>query len=686
MVLNLRLLHRTQSFLLFTFLWLGFFSPLSPLIGVVLFATLEGLYQVYGKEKPDQALPSNFKGLVLLLFIPFLKFFLVGFGGLLPYPVDVALGEFYSYLLVGVPFFLALKSLMILALEKPRFHIPLVFFYLFIMTLLAGRRGWSLFFPLGNPFLGYGGLFLFGVTEILLLLSGGRQENRLSPRVILFSSLAFPLLVLLFMGRLYTANSAKEGGGLLESSLFNFDFSDYLSLESSVSLKDELVLLVEGEALKGDFLIRRYILSDYSPSLGFYRKEDRDWEAPGYWVEPLMVGKGNQRRRLPPYRESRELRQTYYIVNYDPRALLGINAPEGYSPRPNWSNSSFRTIYDVYSRRTTALGWNLYQARLLEGKNPEERGFLEYYTAYGEQEDIQTLALELTRDSRTAYERAWTLEQYFLNDFYYSLNPGTAPDGDQLRYFLYESQKGYCSYFAFAMALMVRSLDIPARVAVGFYALEKDRVLNYYPVNAGYAHAWVEVYFPEYGWIEFDPTSRNLAPDEVFEPFSSPPNELSPYLEELLNNQSLLEELPPPPPVEEGAPKEASEETLLKLLLWLLGLFLVFRSLVGLFLLLGPPKKRRMAAYFHLHLACLELHRGKRPKGQAIREYLEERGSPEALAFLEAYEALRFYRLSPEGLASLAREGRALRRSLLKGRPWRGLLWWGPLLLRRRFL
>src|SRR5208337_4762301 len=131
---------------------------------------------------------------------------------------------------------------------------------------------------------------------------------------------------------------------------------------------------------------------------------------------------------------------------------------------------------------------------------------LQLYTHTGSDEKIQDLAVQVTKDATGYYAKAAAI----------------AEDGNQLRHFLFVSKKGYCSYFAFAMALMCRGLGIPARVAVGFYVDPQSEVLNFYEVRAFQAHAWVEVYFGFLGWVEFDPTSDILAPNEEFAPFPGP--------------------------------------------------------------------------------------------------------------------------------------------------------------------
>jgi hypothetical protein len=78
-------------------------------------------------------------------------------------------------------------------------------------------------------------------------------------------------------------------------------------------------------------------------------------------------------------------------------------------------------------------------------------------------------------------------------------------------YFLFERKKGHCEYFATSMAIMLRTLNIPARVVNGFRGGEYNDVTGNYIVRESNAHSWVEVYFPEFGWVTFDPTPPSPA-------------------------------------------------------------------------------------------------------------------------------------------------------------------------------
>ena len=288
----------------------------------------------------------------------------------------------------------------------------------------------------------------------------------------------------------------KEGGGLLESSLFRFDFSDFLSLESSISMKDDLVFLMNKEGPSDDFMVRRFVLTDYSTEKGFFRVPGSILEAPGHLKNESMVGEQSVSWEVPDFQLTEKVLQEYFLVNFDSSAFLGMNSPVSLTPYQSWDASSFSRIYKVESQVSQAWGWDLLEAEPPAASTEVEREFLEYYTNFEEQEDIRELALSIVEGNQEYYEKVKSIEDYLQQNFFYSLHPGESAEGDQLRFFLFESRKGYCSYFAFSMALLCRSAGIPARVALGFWVDGSSGVLNYYPVKANQAHAWVEVFFP----------------------------------------------------------------------------------------------------------------------------------------------------------------------------------------------
>jgi transglutaminase-like putative cysteine protease len=119
---------------------------------------------------------------------------------------------------------------------------------------------------------------------------------------------------------------------------------------------------------------------------------------------------------------------------------------------------------------------------------------------------IPQLARFLTESQLTPYWRAAALEHYLRTEYGYTLDLPAQRPADPLADFLFVRKKGHCEYFASALAVMLRSLGIPARLVTGFQGGEYNPVSDSYTVRADQAHAWVEAYFSGFGWITFDPT------------------------------------------------------------------------------------------------------------------------------------------------------------------------------------
>ena len=110
-----------------------------------------------------------------------------------------------------------------------------------------------------------------------------------------------------------------------------------------------------------------------------------------------------------------------------------------------------------------------------------------------------------------AYDKAKALETYLRNIKYNELIEAPPAGQDGVDYFLFDAREGSCDYDASAMAGMARAIGIPARVAAGYSQGEYNPDTGAYRVREKNAHAWVEVYFPRYGWVEFEPTAAEPA-------------------------------------------------------------------------------------------------------------------------------------------------------------------------------
>jgi hypothetical protein len=165
-----------------------------------------------------------------------------------------------------------------------------------------------------------------------------------------------------------------------------------------------------------------------------------------------------------------------------------------------------------------------------------DKKFMDYYTFMPKNEEynrISELAKQITKDAKTPVDKMIAIRNYFTGKdefgqplFRYSDNPGIPglPSASKLNYFLFENRKGYCAYFAGATLFLLRSLGIPSRIAAGFLTVERSsKNPGWYWFYADQAHAWVQLYFEGYGWIDFDTTVPDQNTQQSPQPDGTPP-------------------------------------------------------------------------------------------------------------------------------------------------------------------
>ena len=119
---------------------------------------------------------------------------------------------------------------------------------------------------------------------------------------------------------------------------------------------------------------------------------------------------------------------------------------------------------------------------------------------------IPKLAADVTASSKNEYDKASAIRNYLIAHYSYTLDLSGSHGADPLANFLFVRRAGHCEYFASAMTVMLRSIGIPARYVTGFLPGEYNDLGGDYIIRQSDAHSWVEVYFPTYGWVTFDPT------------------------------------------------------------------------------------------------------------------------------------------------------------------------------------
>ena len=122
---------------------------------------------------------------------------------------------------------------------------------------------------------------------------------------------------------------------------------------------------------------------------------------------------------------------------------------------------------------------------------------------------VRSLAHDLTKDAETPLDKAAALQDYLRGPtFEYSHEIDAPPRrSDGVDHFLFESKKGYSDYFGSAMAVMLRSVGVPARLAAGYAPGRVDETGRYAVLDSD-SHGWTQVYFPGHGWMDFEPTSE----------------------------------------------------------------------------------------------------------------------------------------------------------------------------------
>ena len=125
---------------------------------------------------------------------------------------------------------------------------------------------------------------------------------------------------------------------------------------------------------------------------------------------------------------------------------------------------------------------------------------------------VRDLAAELTVGADTPYDKAKAVEEYLRTIPYTTTIEPPPFDADGVDHFLFTLGTGYSEYYASAMAVMLRSVNIPARLVTGYNAGNQVPDQEAYVIVDSNAHGWVEVFFPRYGWISFEPTSGRYLP------------------------------------------------------------------------------------------------------------------------------------------------------------------------------
>ncbi|HEU4718596.1 MAG TPA: transglutaminase domain-containing protein [Bacteroidia bacterium] len=206
--------------------------------------------------------------------------------------------------------------------------------------------------------------------------------------------------------------------------------------------------------------------------------------------------------------------------------------------------SDLNNAYFVYNPSANPALDEIQQQRFAELRNVKSYAgtdslLYSYYTAMPSgalYDSITALTQRITKDAVTPVDKVIAIRNYFLQKdkngnriFRYSLDAGSnsdpnIPNASMLRNFLFKTHVGYCTYYAGASMLMLRSAGIPSRFTTGFATIDRsNKNRGWYWFYASQAHAWTQVFFPGYGWMDFDMTIGNEDQKEAPRPDGTPP-------------------------------------------------------------------------------------------------------------------------------------------------------------------
>jgi transglutaminase-like putative cysteine protease len=360
--------------------------------------------------------------------------------------------------------------------------------------------------------------------------------------------------------------------------------------------------LFEVRGLTTPTYLRALTLRQYVP--------DRGWEAtrpapgiplpgpvqqqpdlPGEFVDVRFSNLAFRDYWLPLYGEPidvADLPETQWL--YDPASGTG------YTGRPREE--------DGWRQRAVLPTPSMQQLRAAQGI---EGVGLEYLDTTGVDPRVGQIAQEAIGNAGPGFDRVFAIQNWFAgpgSQFTYSLQTAPGSGDDALVEFLTVGKTGYCEQFASAMAVMLRTVGVPARVAIGFTAGVDEG--DHRTITTSDAHAWVEAWFPRIGWTAFDPTpltdGRRIDPPYVEEAEAeqsaqqSAPAEDTPAPDEALSGDEQDPEPTVPEPTQPDAAPQA-ESPGIDLPVWpLVATLLAVATALVPAMLRVRDRRRRLAA------------------------------------------------------------------------------------------
>lgn len=403
-------------------------------------------------------------------------------------------------------FLLALQAVKLLALKKGK-DWSLLYLLSFFSIVSASALSVEMFFA--AIFVAY--LFLAPWVLVLFQLkegaeAAGMDPNR-EPRLLgwrLFRLVASVNIVLFVLTLLLFVTFPRIGVGL---------FGDVLASGSAViGFSDRLALGEVSKIQKNGAVAMRVTLDQAAPGekelywrgIALDHFDGRKWQKSTNDTVTLKRAGETYRLGAPVERRSALIHQKIILEPTGSAVLFALSKPVMISGRLGYlfldsmgnvltlQPHPFQISYEVFSYPEP--GWS---------DEPPGKNFLQLPALHPR---IVSLSRQITEGLSDEGKKVQALERFLRANYRYTLEDLPVGNEDPLAAFLFDVKQGNCEYFASAMAMMLRSLGIPARVVNGYLGGEWNPYGEYYLIRQSNAHSWVEAYLSGQGWVRFDPT------------------------------------------------------------------------------------------------------------------------------------------------------------------------------------
>jgi transglutaminase-like putative cysteine protease len=302
----------------------------------------------------------------------------------------------------------------------------------------------------------------------------------------------------------------------------NVPFGEHLALGGPIDLGEDIVMWVETDGAR----YWKGAVYDRYDGRGWTNTDEltavvpatRDIPSPGSYE-----GRGVIDQRIIPSRSG--LSQVFYLgepfsldipveIQYSLLPESDAGSGQGSEPPASVSNAKTRIPVGVEKPYRVFSTTSLTDAASLRGAGddyPEWVSSRYLQLPSGLPERVRELAREIVTPHQNVYDQAAAIQDYLRGSIRYRQDIEAPPEGrDVIDYLLFDTREGYCNYYASAMVVLARASGIPARLAVGYAGGEHEPETGRYVVRERNGHAWVEVFFPRFGWVEFEPTASEI--------------------------------------------------------------------------------------------------------------------------------------------------------------------------------